>query len=480
MMRCILMLILLVSLTAAAQSYQPTLKSIRAHECPQWFKDAKFGMFIDYGLYSVAGWAPKKDEGAMYPDWYLHNMYQYDEWRAYHEKTWGADFERDDFISLFTAEEFDPEGLVELAAEAGMQYVIPFCKHHDGFCLWPSSYTKRDAVDMGPKRDLIRPLVDACRDHELKFGFYFSIEEWEYPVLDENGDVQVRLWHHLNTDEKYVPYDDEKFAGMMTGKVPVRDFFDDYIIPQAEEFIELYDPDILWFDGEWTTPLAETRAPEIAAYFYNHAAGRKSVTANDRMGKDTRFKSGDFFTSEYHSLESEQPKFVHKWEECRGISQSFGYNWQDTEENVISTGEFVDMLVRIVSENGNLLLIVNLDGKGALPEVQKTRLQAIGRWLDVNGEAIYSTKPWLVSHQGESLRFTQSKDERFVYAVCSDVSARRIEIESVYLDPSATVKLLGSDDELTWKKNKAGIVVEIPEALELPTRHAFVLRLEMM
>jgi len=460
--------------------YEPTLMSIRNHKCPEWFKDAKFGMFIDYGIYSVAGWAPMNEKGGpMYPDWYLHNMYMHEEWRDYHEKTWGKDFERDDFIPLFTAENFDPDGLIQLAAESGMKYVIPFCKHHDGFCLWPSSYTDRDATDTGPKRDLIRPLVDACLKHDLKFGFYFSIEEWEYPIINKSGDMHIRLWSHWDKQDKMVPYNEKEFAGKISGKKPVKDFFADYIIPQAKEFIDLYDPDILWCDGEWETPLSETRTPEIVSYFYNQASGRKKVVSNDRLGRDTRFKSGDFFTSEYHSLESEQPKFVHKWEECRGISQSFGYNRQDTEKNVITTKEFIDMFVEIVSENGNLLLIVNLDGKGALPKIQEKRLKEIGIWLDINGEAIYATKPWLVSHQGDNIRFTQSKDEKYVYAICSDYSANFVEIKSVYLDQSARVTMLGTDNELTWTKQSDKVVINIPDSIEKPGKYAYVLRLEM-
>lgn len=463
----------------AKQPYNPTLNSIRQHKCPEWFKDAKFGMFIDWGIYSVPGWAPMKEKGAMYPDWYLHNMYILDEWKTYHNKTWGKDFERDDFIPKFTADKFNPDSLIKLAAETGMKYVIPFCKHHDGFCLWPSSYTDRNAKDMGPKKDLVRPITEACRQNNLKFGFYFSIEEWEYPIKKENGDLKVRLWEYPNKEKKFVPYDEERFGGKMTGKKPVEDFYDDYIIPQAKEFIDLYDPDILWFDGEWDTPLEETQTPEITSYFYNQAHGRKKVVVNDRLGRDTRFKTGDFFTSEYHSLDTEQPKLVHKWEECRGISQSFGYNWQDTEENVISTREFIDMFVRIVSENGNLMLIVNLDGKGALPNIQKKRMKEIGKWLDVNGEAIYFTRPWLVSHEGEDLRFTQSKNGEYVYAICSDYSAGEISIKSVYLDEQAEVTLLGTGKSLQWSKERGKIVVKIPQSLEKPSKHAYVLKLEM-
>ncbi len=465
--------------------YEPTLESLNKHKCPDWFKDAKFGMFIDYGLYSVAGYGESWDGGeAKYPDWYLYEMYHL--WEDYHKETWGEDFERDDFIPMFTAEDYRPEELIQLAKNAGMKYVIPFAKHHDGFCLWPSSYTERDAVDMGPEKDLIAPLVNACKKHDLKFGFYFSLEEWEYPVI-KDGEEMTRFWsgHGWRPEESiyFEPYDETEMNGKITGKTPVENFQHDYIIPQAKEFIDMYDPDIVWFDGEWLTPVDEIGSLEIKSYFLNHAQGRKEVAVNDRLGRSIRFKHGDFFTSEYHSLKTEQPKFVHKWEECRGISSSFGFNKEDTHENVISTQEFIDMFVRIVSENGNLLLIVNLDGKGAMPDYIRTRLEDIGKWLKINGEAIYATKPWLVSHEGDDLRFTQSKDGKYVYAVCNNLSKQVVEIGSVYLDKNSSVSILGTSEALSWKQDDEHekLVVEIPENVRanLPCKHAYTLKIKI-
>ncbi|MDR1154849.1 MAG: alpha-L-fucosidase [Bacteroidales bacterium] len=473
--------------------YTPSLTSIRQHECPEWFRDAKFGMFIDWGLYSVAGWDAPKASGSMYPDWYLKNMLgRIPEVKEYHEKTWGKDFMPDDFIPLFTAENYNPEWLIGLAKKAGMKYVIPFCKHHDGFCLWPSSYTERDAMDMGPKKDLVRPLVDACYKNGLKFGFYFSLDEWYYPVV-KDGVKQIREWGA----HKYVPYEESKKKIHLTGKYPVEDFFGDYIVPQAKEFIDLYDPDILWFDGDWEMFAEEYRSPEIIAHFYNRASGRKEVALNDRNGR-SRSKIGDFFCSEYHDM----PKgyeMMHPWEENRGISQSFGYNREDTEENVLSVKDFVHMFIRTVSENGNLLLIVNLDGKGGLPEVQERRLREIGAWLKINGEAIYGTRPWLIpvqdltsgtivqnddtlsgaavaddkkdnKQQGE-IRFTRSKDGQTLYAICTAFPKDKLEINSLYLNKgNSTVTMIGAEEtQLSWSQhpewNFTKLVIDIPDSL---------------
>ena len=199
--------------------YEPNLASLRDHESPEWFHDLKFGMFIDYGLWSVPGWAPKKEEGAMYPDWYLWRMYTDEDFIEYHNKTWGDDFERDDFIPMFTSEDWDPEALVNLAIESGMKYVIPFAKHMDGYCLWPSSYTNRDAVDMTPHEDLIGPLVEECREKGLKFGFYYCIEEWEYPIIGEDDEKLMRKWPQIEIES----HDEEKYEGRITGKIPVNE-----------------------------------------------------------------------------------------------------------------------------------------------------------------------------------------------------------------------------------------------------------------
>jgi alpha-L-fucosidase len=472
--------------------YTPDLFSIRQHKCPEWFQDAKFGMFIDWGLYSVAGWDEKRESGAMYPDWYMNKMLTSEKVKAYHEKTWGKDFMPDDFIPLFTAENYNPEWVADLAKDAGMKYIIPFCKHHDGFCLWPSSYTERDAMDMGPKRDLIGPLVKACAKNGLKFGFYFSLDEWFYPVI-KDGKKQIREWG----EHKYSPYDSSKEKIHLTGKHPVEDFFGEYIVPQANEFIDMYDPDILWFDGDWEMFADEYHSPEIISHFYNGAEGRKEVALNDRNGR-TRFKIGDFFCSEYHGL----PKgyeMMHPWEENRGISQSFGYNREDTEENVLSAKDFIHLFIRTVSENGNLLLIVNLDGKGGLPEVQERRLREIGKWLKINGEAIYETRPWLTpvqnfdagtiqqnegilggktlaAEKGDSknpseIRFTQSKDGKTVYAICTEFPKDELVINSLILSKShGSVSMIGAEGSaLEWSQHPGHdytkLVVKIPDSL---------------
>ena len=389
--------------------WKPTAESIDRHQAPEWFLDAKFGMFIDWGPWSVAGWSPKRETGAMYTDWYEYRMERVAAFKSYHAKNWGKDFKRDDFITLFQARDYEPEKLVGIAKQAGMKYVVPFCKHHAGYCLWPSSFTRRNCVEMGPKRDLMQPLVESCKKEGLKVGFYFSIDEWEYPLIGDDNKIKPRLWgygeaSHRNLDGQN-PLALTDMESRASGKIAVRDFAKDYLVPQATEFIDRYDPDLIWYDGQWAMDVTESKSQEIVAYLYNKAEGRKEVAVNDRYGRGLRSRLGDFFTSEYHDLKNNAKGTCHPWEECRGISQSFGFHWQDTEGNIISSKAFIEMFLDIVSRGGNLLLIVNLDGQGALPEIQKKRLEEIGEWLSVNGEGIYGTRMYSTTSEGPA-RYT--------------------------------------------------------------------------
>lgn len=461
--------------------WKPDGKSLDLHECPEWFKDAKFGIFVDWGLWSLASWAPKSRKGAMYPDWYELRMYSdFDSnspfwgYRSYHVKNWGADFQRDHFIPLFQAKNFNPEKLVDLFKECGAKYVIPFSKHHSGFCLWPSSYTFRNSVEMGPKRDISGEIADSCRKNGLKFGFYFSLSEWEFPVLDKRGNLANCSWN------KIIPYSaDMEYKA--SGKIAVNDFVREYTIPQAVEFIDKYSPDILWYDADWSEKAAKLGSYEIAAYFYN--VSEKPVAINDRYGlgepeeiagKFTKERPrqwlrtvrGDFYTDEYgDTSECINAENYHPWEACRGISQSYGNNWQDDENSVLSAKEFVALFADIVARGGNLLLLVNLDGQGSIPEIQMQRLKEIGKWLSLNGETIFATRPQ-APYTKEGVSYTRSKDGSCAYAIISEPKS---EIFLQLMPPKgAVLMLLESKSRVKWDyakniKGEPGIKVGLPK-----------------
>ena len=475
-------------------TYQGTLESIGTHPTPGWYRDAKLGLFYDWGPYSIGGYGEKGWTRARYPDWYLNNMYH--EYASYHKKMWGEDFQRDDFLPLFTAENFHAEEIVEMVKMSGAGYIVPFCKHHDGFCLWDSEYTMRDAVDMSPGRDLTGELVNACRKAGIPFGSYFSVEEYEYPLIGPDDSMMIRYWsEEIAPDSAEIQYREGEILGafdsdlhnrMLSGKIPVKDFIDHLIVPQAKEFIDRFDPDILWFDGEWQRPAEYYRTPEIVAYFYNRAEGRKEVASNDRLGRGTREGCGDFYTSETDEV---VVRLDEPWEENRSMSESYGYNRSDSLENYLTADDLVEMLVRIVAKGGNLNLIVNPDGTGKVPGIQVALLTELGRWLSVNGEAIFGTRPYEVTcdntQLGQPVWYTMSRDSIYGYAIVLDWPRSETFIcTGVNIIWESELTMLGYDEPLEWVdvgRDRWGLSARIPTEMlgnpgARPCDYAWVLK----
>ena len=428
----------------AAGPFKATGESLDTHRCPEWFVDAKLGIFIDWGPWSVASWCPYVKGARLYPDWYeLRCRPDYDGSAntsavAYHQKNWGKDFMCDHFLDLFRGEKFDAPALMKFFRDCGAKYVVPFLKHHGGFCLWNCSYTFRDTVDMGAHRDFAREIADACRANGLKFGFYDSqATEWEYPILQQDGSIRISK----ESKPELEPYSSD-MEWKCSGKVAVEDFVRDYIVPQATEFIDKYDPDIFWGDYDWVTPADRNGTYDIAAYLYNRAAGRKEVAMNDRYGCGTpeeiarygrlrhrliglRTIRGDFYTDESGDTAADiDPAKWHPWESCSGISKSYGNHWMEAFDKsmVLSEREFLVHFADIVARGGNLLLLVNLDPQGEMPSVQRERLQQIGGWLRANGEAIYGTRI-CAPYKTDDVDYTQSKDGMSTYAIVKNPSS---------------------------------------------------------
>jgi len=472
----------------AAGKYKPNWDSLDAHPLPEWFEDAKFGMFVDWGLYSIGAYAPSG-----YPDWYLNRMMG--DTKAYHDKYWGQDFRQDDFIPLFTAKDFDAEHLADVAVAAGMKYIIPFLKHHDGFSLWDSSFTLRDSVDMGPRRDIAGEWADACRKRKLKFGFYYSIDDWFYPVIGENGDLTVRAWAPFSAPTDWIRNEADWDRRMLAGKIPVRDFYNQYINPTAIEFFDKYDPDIFWGDADWMDDWKVRNSLSFLAYFYNKAEGRKEVASNDRIGccrlvpaagqKPEADVHGDFKCTEasYRPGIAKSRGIREPWEENHGLSHSFGYNWRETDKDVRSARELLFMLIDIVADGGNLLLITNLTPSGKLDPLMAARLKEVGDWMKVNGEAIFATRRWIAYNEGNDVRFTRSKDGRFVYAIF--LKWPGAEFWSRLLAPAegSKVTMLGDDCPLKWTRRDGSLTVDLPGHLQAenqrPCKHAWVLKIEV-
>lgn len=468
-------------------NFKPTWESLDQHTAPEWYLDSKFGMFVDWGLYSIPAYAPTG-----YPDWYLWRMHA--DTKEYHNKYWGEDFREDDFIPLFTAKDFNADHLAKVANEAGMKYVVPFLKHHDGFCLWNTSYSFRNSVEMGPRRDIAREWVEALRKYDLKFGFYYSIDDWIYPIIGRDDNIAVRQWHPFDGSYyKVGPFDPNIWDRVqISGKIPVRDFYNDYINPSAVEFIDKYDPDLIWMDGDWIFGPDERNTRTLVAYYYNQASGRKEVAINDAYGCTRLIPTllqgpndqphGDFNRSEAQYTAGNKVNYDKPWEECHGLSHSFGYKWEESDEDVRSAQELLYMLIDIVSEGGNLLLITNLTLTGELDPLLAERLKVVGSWLRANGEAIYATRKW--THSSENnVRFTRSKDGRFVYAICKEWPDDNFTSEVLNPRKGSAITMLGSDTPIPWKMVKGKLSAKIPGKLQDVTKssseNAWVFKIEI-
>ena len=457
--------------------WKATGASMDEHKCPEWFIDAKLGIFIDWGPWSVASWCPYAKGKRLYPDWYESRCRSDRTTIRYHEKNWGKDFKSDHLLDLFRGTKFNAPELMKIFRHSGARYVIPFLKHHSGFCLWDCSYTFRDTMDMAAHRDFAREMVDACRAEGLKFGIYISqAGEWEYPILQGDGSIKIADGRpdHLRRYSSDMEW-------KCSGKVAVKDFVHDYTVPQTTEFIDKYDPDILWGDFDWVTEAHRNGSYEIAAYFYNRAEGRKEVACNDRCGIGTqeemaKYKKlrkkliglrtirGDYYTDEWGDIEVNiDPASWHPWESCSGISKSYGNHWMENFDPsmVMTEKEFICHFSGIVARGGNLLLLVNLDPQGAFPEIQKTRLEQIGQWLSRWGEAIYATRI-LAPFSTKKIDYTQSKDGRYAYAIVKEPAAEvALECE---LPETTQVTVVGETKPLATRREGKNTVVTIPEA----------------
>jgi alpha-L-fucosidase len=454
--------------------WKPIWESLDKHRAPEWFSDAKLGVFINWGLHSVPAWATPSKK-ARYPDAYGTWMYTDDRVRAHHAQFWGPDFQFDDFFPLFTADRYDPEAMVQFLHDCGVRYIVPMCKHHDGVAWWDSAWTKRNFAQLGPKRDLLMPLAAAARKRDMKLGLYLTWREYATVAIGPKDELQAMLFDLDKTPT--VPFS-EANRRRMQGQVPVRDIVGQYLLPLGKEMVDRFDPDYLWMDGEWRDSTERLRSRELAAYFYNKNAGRKEACVNDRYGKNTRIHHGDVFCSEYHTTKS----LSHAWEECRGIGHAFAHEYEEEQDEQLlgTAADLIYLFVDVISQNGNLNLVVGPDASGQFPKPLADRLKALGRWINVNAEAVYGTRA-LEPYEEGSVRFTGSKDGRFAYAILKQWPGKRLVLKGIRAAEGTTLKLLGVGKPLAWEHDGKGLSIRIPDSLQneknRPCQHAWVVKI---
>jgi alpha-L-fucosidase len=440
-------LALTMAIQGQAQNYAPNWESIDKRATPAWFDEAKFGIFIHWGVYSVPAFAdPHSKIGETYAEWYWNHMQDKNgpTW-AFHLLHYGANFKYQDFAGQFKAELFDPDQWADVFMNSGARYVVLTSKHHEGFCLWPCpAGWNWNSEDVGPHRDLAGDLSKAVTAKGLRMGFYYSLYEWYDPP-------------YLSDQRRYV---------------------NEHMIPQMKDLVERYHPSLLWTDGEWERTSDQWQSTEFLAWLFNESSVRDTIAVNDRWGKETRSKHGGFYTSEYQAFvpEGAQMGPAHKWEECQAIGKSFGYNRMEGPNDYKSATELVHLLVDVVSRGGNLNLDIGPTSDGRIPVIMQERLLQMGAWLKVNGEAVYGTQAWRQMSEGD-VRYTSKGST--VYAIAKKWPGQELALSAPRTTAQTTVEVLGGHAPLKWSQEDGKLRIQVPpfprSAMALPEAYVFKL-----
>jgi len=487
-----------ISCQNTEKQYQPTWESLIQHEVPGWLQDAKFGIYAHWGLYSIPAFGREYYGRDLYNKDNQNNIYQH------HLEIYGGPekFGNKDFIPLFKAEKFNPDEWADIIKKSGAKYAGIAVVHHDGFGLWDSDVNKWNVGKMGPKRDIYGELVKSFRNQDLKI---------------------IATFHHLRSFNWYLPrnkkhLEEARQNGWDLFDPQYADFYWNEYTSTFYEFMkawrakvfevtEKYQPDILWFDGgKFRENSSENDVTSFLSYYYNKSLEwGKDVEVLNKLPTSRKFN----FPREFGMLTFEggrdRPEFVDRpWidDEKIGIS-SWGYI-EGLEYREVN--HLIDGLVDRVSRNGGLLLSLSPKGNGEIPQEQKDILLAIGKWLNVNGEAIYGTRPWKIQAEGsfeklkgdsdsrghlkwryenctsEDIRFTTKSN--ILYAIALDWSKNnKITIKSLGTNTGNNIpninfiSMLGSQTTLTWTRNETGLTIELPDLK--PCEHAFVFKIEM-
>ncbi len=366
---------------AAPQKYEANWDSLSQYQVPDWYRDAKFGIFLHWGVYSVP---------AHESEWYPRLMYRREdpvfEW---HRQHWGpqSTFGYKDFIPMFKAEHWDPGAWAGLFKRAGAKYVVPVGEHHDGFPMYNCRYTAWTAAKMGPRRDVVGELASAVRDQGLKLGVSsHRAFDWSYYTFEKDFDTDnpkySGLYGNPHAPTPPIPTGEK---GELRQTVPpeyLKDWF-----ARTTQIVDDYKPDLMWFDFCFEGPEWEPNRKAFAAYYYNHAEDwQREVVLNY---KHEAYPPHAAVLDIERGLLDQTRK--DPWQTDTSISwKSWGYIQDDSYK---TPSLIVRELVDIVSKNGCLLLNVGPKPDGTIPEAAQQTLLEIGKWLDVNGEAIYGTRP---------------------------------------------------------------------------------------
>ena len=473
--------------SADSSVFEPTWESLQQYAVPEWYQDAKFGIFIHWGVYAV----PAYDN-----EWYPRNMYLKGS-AAYehHRQCYGdqSHFGYKDFVPQLTAEQWNPERWADLFARSGAKYVVPVGEHHDGFPMYDCSYTDWNAAKIGPRRDIVSELERAVRQRGLKFGVSsHRAFNWSYYTFDPEFDTADSRFAGLyGTPHAPTPLISDR-PRELRQTVP-QTFLDDWLA-RTNEIVDKFHPDLLWFDFCFEGPEFEPYRKQFAAYYYNRA--REWGTGVVINYKHEAYPAG------VAVLDLERGRLDRIREPIWQTDTSVGRkSWCYIEgEQYKPVTELVHELVDIVSKNGCLLLNIGPRPDGTIPAEQEQILLGIGEWLGVNGAAIYGARHWRIDGEGptpfktgeftdrESQIFT-AQDVRFttrdgdLYAICLGWPEEAWTIHALSAAselcpaPIVGVELLGSHEQLVWSRDQDGLTIQAPAVK--PCEHAYAFKITL-
>lgn len=467
--------------------FKPSWESLKQYTVPEWYRDSKFGIFIHWGIFSVPAFGN---------EWYSRNMYvQGTPEFEHHVATYGAHkhFGYKDFIPQLTGARFDANAWAELFRQAGARYVIPVAEHHDGFAMYDSSFSKWNAVQMGPHRDVIGELAAAVRAQGLVFGLStHRLEHWWFMNGGMEYESDVRDPRYSDFYGPAMPASSDH-RDRNSQPPPSAEYLDDWYA-RTLELVDKYQPQIIYFDWWIDQNVVAPYLQKFAAYYYNRAAEwRKGVVINYKH--DAFPEGAAVLDVERGQLTDVRPLV---WQTDTSVStKSWGYI---EGHQYRSVDALIDDLVDIVSKNGNFLLNIGPRPDGTIPEQEQNILLEIGKWLNVNGEAIYGTRPWKIFGEGPTPiptgEFTDAQREPFtnqdirfttkgniLYAIvlaCAQDSVTIHSLSSLSEISRAAIldiTLLGGSQPLAWSQDEQGLTVRLPE--EMACEHAFALRVRL-
>lgn len=477
--------VIAVNVYAQKKSYTPDWASLSTHnEAPEWFKDAKFGIYFHWGVYSVPEFST----------WYPRNMFipgmaEYE----FHMKKYGdpRKFGYHDLVPLFTAEHFDAKKWAALFKEAGARFAGPVAEHHDGFSMWASKVNPWNAKDMGPHKDITGELEKAVRAEGMKFITTFHHARQLQRYADKPNEEFSNKKNYEKFWESHYPF----FKGMPTtsndprlkilyGNIPEKEWLEKYWFGKLKEVIDNYHPDILWFDG-WLHMIPDEYRMKMAAYYFNEAKKRDQEVVVVRKQRDLPLEMSvdDLEKSRKNRLES----VAWMTDETLG-RQSWSYT---TNMEIKSMQDILHILIDVVSKNGVLLLNIAPTFHGDIPQNQQEVLLGVGAWLKQNGEAIYGTRPWYTYGEGPTrepeghfenreafLKVKYSvKDVRYttkvgtIYATLLGEAAPGQEIvlkafakdQLPKIERVKNVSFIGSSEKIKWQQTDSGLIITAPE-----------------